>query len=503
MTLGTSGPPRSKKPSAFRALGLGRLFAGLPALMVAGLVLAITVRAMDTPRDRTIARYKSHADRAVFSRDFPAAKVCYERLLSEGVAPAETAYGLAQVMDALGDSARATALLITAASLEGPDHVRAHIQLARALLSNAPVTNTAAAAAESHLRRALATVPGRASATPSEVRAAEALLGDLLAATDRARLALPYLRRAAVGQPEMRMALARAYQSLNLMDNARTEAAAALKEFQTQSANEPDALVPRLRAAEAASLLHDFARAADILNQGLARTNDASYRSSLAIVYAAWADFLGKNQAPAADRVLLLERGLQIDPANPALLERFLRVINTDGPEAEQARARLRALLAQGRATASVHFTLGVDAWLHGKPDAARLHFEEADKLAPRSPIVLNNLAWVLAHDKKPDLPHALKLIQYALERQPDTVRYRGTRGVILAKMERWREALPDLEAALGRDPKNRDLHLALADTYDHLGDPEMATKHREDARAGKKDEQPTAPAPAGASKEP
>lgn len=111
----------------------------------------------------------------------------------------------------------------------------------------------------------------------------------------------------------------------------------------------------------------------------------------------------------------------------------------------------------------------------------------------------MNNLAWILARDKKPDLPHALKLVQYAVERQPDTVLYRGTRGVILSKMERWRDALPDLEAALERDPKNPDLHLALAETYDHLGDRAMATQHREAAR---NDTQTGEPAPAGPPKE-
>lgn len=499
MTHGAAGAPRSKKPSALRELGLGKLATGLPALLVAGLVFAIGVRAMDMPRDRIISRYKTHAERALQARDFADAKVCYERLLAEGISPAETSYGLARVMDGLGDSGQAMALLIQAASLDGPDYVPAHIQLAQALLRNTPLTSTAVAAAESHLRRALANVPGRPSASPADAREAEAILGELLAGTGRPRLALPYLRKAAVGQPEMRLALARAYQSLGLLDNTRAEATTALKEFQTQSINDPDALLPRLRAAEAAALLNDFARAADIVGQGLARTNDGRYRSSLATIYAAWADFLEKNHTPAAERVLLLERGLQIDPASAALLERFLHVLNVAGPEAEPVRARLRGLLAQGRATASVHFTLGVDAWLHGNADSARLHFEEADKLAPRSPIILNNLAWVLAHDKKPDLPHALKLVQYALERQPDTVLYRGTRGVILSKMERWRDALPDLEAALERDPKNPDLHLALAETYDRLGDRAMATQHREAAR---NDTQAGEPAPAGPPKE-
>lgn len=148
MIHGAAGAPRSRKPSALRELGLGKLLAGLPAVLVAGLVLAIGVRAIDMPRDRIISRYKTHAERALQSRDYPEAKVCYERLLAEGISPAETSYGLARVMDGLGDSGQAMALLIQAASLDGPDYVPAHIQLAQALLPNTPTTSSAAAAAE-------------------------------------------------------------------------------------------------------------------------------------------------------------------------------------------------------------------------------------------------------------------------------------------------------------------------------------------------------------------
>jgi hypothetical protein len=36
-----------------------------------------------------------------------------------------------------------------------------------------------------------------------------------------------------------------------------------------------------------------------------------------------------------------------------------------------------------------------------------------------------------------------------ALDRRPDVPRFRGTRGATLAGRGRWKEALPDLEAAL------------------------------------------------------
>jgi predicted Zn-dependent protease len=93
--------------------------------------------------------------------------------------------------------------------------------------------------------------------------------------------------------------------------------------------------------------------------------------------------------------------------------------------------------------------------------------------------VVANNLAWVIAHGPKPDLPRALALSNLALERNPNEPNFRGTHGHILVRLGKWKEALPDLEAALVKDPKNATLHLDLAETYDRLGVPGVAAEHR------------------------
>ena len=52
------------------------------------------------------------------------------------------------------------------------------------------------------------------------------------------------------------------------------------------------------------------------------------------------------------------------------------------------------------------------------------------------------------------------------------------TRGRIYVKMERWEDALVDLETALRQMPANPDLHRALATTYRGLGDETLAEEH-------------------------
>ena len=65
------------------------------------------------------------------------------------------------------------------------------------------------------------------------------------------------------------------------------------------------------------------------------------------------------------------------------------------------------------------------------------------------------------------------------MQRQPERPNFRDTRGQILAKMGRWKEALVDLEIALRAMVGNRGLHRALAEVYQHLDQPSLAAEHR------------------------
>ncbi|MGE0759287.1 MAG: hypothetical protein AB7O38_19875, partial [Pirellulaceae bacterium] len=100
--------------------------------------------------------------------------------------------------------------------------------------------------------------------------------------------------------------------------------------------------------------------------------------------------------------------------------------------------------------------------------------------VTPHSHVVLNNLAWVLAHQPEPDLEQALKLADEAVEIAPANADVRETRGQILTKLERWPEALADLEVALGYLQGNVSLHRSVATIYERLGNSSMARRHRD-----------------------
>lgn len=125
-----------------------------------------------------------------------------------------------------------------------------------------------------------------------------------------------------------------------------------------------------------------------------------------------------------------------------------------------------------------------MDAWQRRDFAAARLHWETALRLAPQLNPAANNLAWSLAHEEPRDPTRALALIDAVLQRAPLDPRFRGTRGAVLARLGRWREALPELVAALPASQGSAAHHRLLCETYQQLGLPDMAWEHQTRAEA-------------------
>jgi tetratricopeptide (TPR) repeat protein len=474
-TTKSSPPPSGARQSAAR--GRSRRFgwlAGLPAALVGGLSLAVGWAAASTTPDQIHSMYTDRAQRATQSRDYRVAKLCFERLALAPDSTAETQFRLAETLEALEDRRRAAAILTRLAPDvdDRPGYAPAQLRLAQILLSENPTPPPVINEARRHLRRAL-------KGDPTSVEA-NSLLAQILIATGHSADATPFLHRAVTDRPELRIVLARVYREVGQPDSARHEANLAIREFKSRAVANPDDPEAHVRWAEAHAFLEEYSDAADALKQGWQRTNDPRYRPTIASLYAVWAANLKDDpKAEPGFRLSLLEKGLRWDPTSNDLLDQFNRMLQTGGAEAERARAMLRNLLAKGENRAGVHFVLGVDAWLRARPDEARLHLEQAERLDPQSPFIVNNLAWLLVHAKPPDPQRALTLVNLALERQPANPAFRGTRGVVLARLERWKEALPDLEAALTATPRDAELHQALADAYEHLGLTEMAAAHR------------------------
>ncbi len=95
-----------------------------------------------------------------------------------------------------------------------------------------------------------------------------------------------------------------------------------------------------------------------------------------------------------------------------------------------------------------------------GQHDAGQRMYQYALEIAPDNAGMMNNLAWLLAHDmKKPD--QALPYIQKACQLVPDSAEFLDTHGYVLMLMDKYDEALDILIRSVDRRaiPANR-LHL-------------------------------------------
>src|SRR5262249_24578172 len=146
-----------------------------------------------------------------------------------------------------------------------------------------------------------------------------------------------------------------------------------------------------------------------------------------------------------------------------------LLTVTSDAQGQDEAQTTLERLLATGKASAVVHFALGVQAWRRGRPTEAQIHWEAALDLAPYLVVAANNRAILLAESAPPALPRALELVTRALTRAPDEPAFHDTRGRIFMRMGRWQEALADLEAALPKREDDPHLHELLGEVYEHL----------------------------------
>ena len=117
-------------------------------------------------------------------------------------------------------------------------------------------------------------------------------------------------------------------------------------------------------------------------------------------------------------------------------------------------------------------------AYGNNEISAALRMYQQAVQLDPRDATSWNNAAWL--QYSMDDLEMALQAATRAVELKADA-NYLETRGLILARLERWPEAIVDLERALNGDLPNggSECHLALSKAYTSVGKFEMAAAHR------------------------
>lgn len=447
------------------------LMQGLPALVGGSAVLLLGIF-IHLQADDLVNDYRDAALQAFRRNDFQRAKLYFERLIELGGETPDARYDLAITLSRLGSDARAEAIMHAIAPLEGVGFARAHVWLARKLL--VPAESSRAVdqldTAYAHLMRAKPML--------RDAPEIDWMLAQYFAAKGQNEAAVPHLLQAAQKMPELYFELSLLYATLGQLDEARKAAYRADAHYRHQvqaNAYDHDA---RLRWASIRVNLQDFESAVRILTEGLTLQPEGPYQRALAATFVARYDQAIRQQANnKALGVELLRIALKHDPNSREALQRLV-AISDDASAAAIDPGVLETLLASGYANAFAHFVLGCRAWEADQADAAVWHLERAYHLDEQLAPVANNLAWILAQEPQPDLQRALKIINSVIQHAPHEGAYRDTRGQIYVKLERWPEALDDLQAALPQLRENRQLHEAMAKVYQALGRAGLAEKH-------------------------
>lgn len=234
-----------------------------------------------------------------------------------------------------------------------------------------------------------------------------------------------------------------------------------------------DVLIRLGRVDEATTVLEE--------GQRIAPEEDATWRQLLAAVYVNYHDLMsltGKNSV--GDLLQPLAKSLKYDPNFVPALNRLMSYANAKTDGNIELREVLNLTVAEGKNPALAHLALGNLCWMEGLNDQAFFHFERARKIDGTLTVVMNNLAWILAHDEKnPNFEQALALVNEALKGSPDNLPFLDTRGTIFYLQEDWESAIDDLEKALEGVRDKKAVHEKLARIYEELDLPDIARQHR------------------------
>jgi predicted Zn-dependent protease len=420
----------------------------------------------------TIVHYRAAADKAIERGDLRAGALYAEKLNQLAPSHELTRFNLARVALQRGDMTRGRELLDELAPSKTSGLPEAHFLRAKLLLrEHDTLTPQDVEVLAHHLARSL---------EANEFRdQARRVLVDLYLAGQNWEQAIPQLEALSVKAPEFRLTLADVYAAAGDRSRADRELQQAVHLLQKQVESHPEDIETRILWARAVARRGDHLQAETIL---LAARNDAAserVRIALANLYVARFDELARQQAPLGQQLALLERALQEHANHEGALTRLVTIALSTNAESQQARDHLKAVLAKGEVPATVHLILGTHAAATQRWDYAKLHLEQAYRLNPQMPVLLNNLAWTLAKSPSPQLEDALALSNAAIEIAPDHSEIRATRGQILAQLYRWDDAIVDLEIALRGIHGRRSLHETLAAAYTQLGDDELAGQHQ------------------------
>ena len=173
----------------------------------------------------------------------------------------------------------------------------------------------------------------------------------------------------------------------------------------------------------------------------------------------------------------LLDAALKADPTTPELSVDLARAINLGIQLPPEMTDKLEDYLASGRASGLLHLMFANQKIIKGDITGSVPHLEIADRLAPKSPVIMNNLALALAMTDRSQVDRALGLIGEAVQIAGEQIDLVDTQGQINLIAQRPVEAIACFEKVLTVNPKAVETRKMLAEAYKAAGMESLAQK--------------------------
>lgn len=449
--------------------------------------------------------------KAAYSReDFETARVVLQRKLNLSPNSRDLRYDLAQVHLALEQPDKAKQIMRALAyAIQGPAAIgddddsevgkssqadrargRGDIRAARWLLEKQFVGRPWSEMSDAEKNEAGYLLQWISSNKPDDL-AVRAMYADFLLQKKRFGDALAQMQPLIAGNPLYGLQAAIVAQGNGMADDAKDYARQALRAATTIAQNEPNNVPIQGVITQCHLILQQHEEAVRSLQAALQRAQTDQQKQeigqALGGTLVAWIDYRESKEAfTKADRLWafnVLQRALQFAPNNPLVMEMVTRQVMAAANQENEQLAAMKEALVQGIAPGFAHFIEGTVAAMNDDADKALLHLELASKTMPSSGLIMNNLAFVLANRPEPQLERALQISEQAIRsvKNPEP-HYYETRGQILYKLGRHRDAISDLEIGLAIPELKGNVHRSLAECYQQIGQAELSAVHTKEA---------------------
>lgn len=457
------------------------LFFALPAIAILGFFgfVFIQIFAYGEAIDN---RYARGAQIATEQKDFELAKTYYRRILGDKNITPRQQYDWAMILAQTGEDKRAFSLIKKIAPDDamgfGPAHKLVAVSIARQM--NPADDPSLLNKLKHHLIASRDLSP--------EV---EQVWANYYIATEQTDRAIVSLSKAAEKNPTFYISIANLYKQNGQNAESKNALEKAEIAFRRTFRNDQLDHNGRVAFANVLALLEKYDEAEKYLLQGKRIKPDQFITRSLADFYAMRYDLARRNQVDAQTQMDFLTQAIETDPDYSAIYSRMIQLFKEARESPEQAK-KIRNLFEQivtgNNPTALAHFALSNILWIEDDRDSAEFHLEQAYLINNNFVVIINNLAWVLAHSENPDLERALELAETAVQRAPENPRFRDTLGTVLLKSNEHREAISELQLALKGVPNKNTVHQKLAICYKSLGMNNLAQMHLEQIKTPSSD---------------